>query len=213
MFKFKFNSKLRSKIAATLALAVVAVAVLMVMTLARTAFAGDDVFMDEGDGDFDSVPAASAAAPIAQAPMKKETAVPKAPASRPATPPVDQTEEIPVLTDDSAQPVAAPAPTEDPSAPAAADSKSKKAAKKKKSPAKKAAASALNDSAPAAKAAGSFVTTKEACPMMRSPASTGETMLTVKASKKIWVEDAGDEWVKAYNKAGEPGYVAKDCVQ
>jgi cytoskeletal protein RodZ len=201
----------KSKIFATFTLVMAAVAVLTVMTLARTAFAADDVFMDEGDGDFDSMPA-QAPAPVAQVPAKENTAVPKIAAPRPAAPELDSSDQIPLLTDDSSQPAATPAPTEDPSAPAAAEPKAKKASKKKKAAAKKAAATASSDERPAAKSAGSFVTTKEACPMMRSPASTGETMLTVKASKKIWVEDAGEGWVKAYNKAGEPGYVSKECV-
>ncbi len=204
----------KSKIVATFTLVIAAVAVLTVMTLARTAFAGEDVFMDEGDGDFDSMPAPPTAQPPAtEEPTKKQTAVPKIAAPRPAAPPGESSEQIPTLTDDSSQPEANPAPTVDPSAPLAAEPKEKKVSKKKKSPAKKAAASASNEEAPSAKVGGSFVTTKEACPMMRSPASTGETMLTVKASKKIWVEDAGEGWVKAYNKAGEPGYVAKECVE
>lgn len=177
-------------------------AVASIVTLAHPAFAaGDDVFMDEGDGDFDAVPTAPAAEP--------QVKVDKAPAPRAADPVVEPAQDVPMLSDDSAAPAPA-APTEDPAAPVAAQPKEKKAKKKKAE--KKAAKTAA--AAPAASGSGgSFVVTKEACPMMRSPASTGETMLTVKASKKIWVEDAGEGWVKGFNKAGEPGYISKDCVQ
>jgi hypothetical protein len=194
---------LKSKLFATLTLVFAAVAILSTMSIARTAFAaGDDVFMDEGDGDFDSMPAP---APQDEAPAQQEDAsVPKIAEPRPAAPAVEDSEEIPMLTDDSAAPAATPAPTEDSAQPEAA--KPKKHTKKKT-----ATKSASNDGG--FKAAGQFVVTKDACPMMRSPASTGETMLTVKAAKKIWVEDAGDGWVRAFNKAGEPGYVSKDCVE
>jgi outer membrane biosynthesis protein TonB len=207
----------KSKMLATLTLVFAAVALLTTMSVTRTAFASgsDDVFMDEGDGDFDSAPAPPVAQ-VEQKIKKENVAVQKAPEPRPASEPLESTDEIPVLTDDAS--AVTPAPTEDPAQPTAAQPKEKKA--KKKKPSKKSAVSASNDETPAVPSeepthkahGGSFVTTKDACPMMRSPASTGETMLTVKASKKIWVEDAGDGWVKAYNKSGEAGYVSKDCV-
>lgn len=191
----------KSKVLTSLTLFIAAAAFTSTLGFAKVAHAADndDVFMDEGDGDFDAPPVAAPPA------AKKEVKVEKAPAPRPAAPPVEAKEEVPTLTDDAA-PTIVP-PTEDPSAPAAAAPKEKKASKKKSE--KKASKTA---SAPVA-TGGSFVTTKEACPMMRTPASTGETMFTVKASKKIWVEDAGDGWVKGFNKAGEPGYLSKECLQ
>ena len=61
-------------------------------------------------------------------------------------------------------------------------------------------------------AGGQFVVTKNACPMMRSPASEGEPMLVIKSEKKIWVEKVDGNWVKGFNKAGEGGFIQKDCV-
>jgi hypothetical protein len=62
-------------------------------------------------------------------------------------------------------------------------------------------------------AKGLFVVTKEACAMTSEPAADGTVMLTVKSSKKIWVENVDDNFVRAFNKAGDPGYISKDCVQ
>lgn len=190
----------KSKAYATLTLILAAVAVLSTATIARNAYAaGDDVFMDEGNGDFDSMPApppqAEEKAPIASAPVAT-----KAPEPREALPTDSSQDQIPQLTDEAAQ----PSTPETAPAPAPTPTKVKKA--------KKAAKTADASPAPVA-AKGQFVTTKDACPMMRSPASTGETMITVKAARKIWVEDAGEGYYKAWNKAGEPGYVSKDCVQ
>lgn len=203
----------KSKLFASLTLLFAALAILTTMTVARSAYAaGDDVFMDEGDGDFDAMPAP----PKENAPHHEETAVPKVAAPQPAMNTEDAVhEEIPQLTDDSSAAQPAPAPTEEVAKPAT-DVKPKADKKKKKAKEKTAQVEtpAPTEAAAAPVAAkGQFVTTKDACPMMRSPASTGETMLTVKASKKIWVEDAGDGYWRAFNKAGEPGYVAKDCVQ
>jgi hypothetical protein len=63
------------------------------------------------------------------------------------------------------------------------------------------------------KSSGKFVVTKSECKMMRSPASEGEPMIVVKAEKKIWVENVDQNWVKGFNKAGDAGFIAKDCVQ
>ena len=60
---------------------------------------------------------------------------------------------------------------------------------------------------------GMFANTKQACPMLREPASESAKMITVKADRKIWVEEVDGSWVRAFNKAGEPGYVSKDCFQ
>jgi len=61
--------------------------------------------------------------------------------------------------------------------------------------------------------AGLFVRTKEPCPMLREPASDSPAMLTVKASRKIWVQEVDEDWVRAFNKAGEPGYLQRDCLE
>ncbi|HVK60584.1 MAG TPA: hypothetical protein VM432_03495, partial [Bdellovibrionales bacterium] len=82
-------------------------------------------------------------------------------------------------------------------------------------PKKKAAAPAA-PKAKAAKAAkagkGKFVVTKAACPAVREPASSDQ-VFTTGASRKIWVEEVDANWVRGYNKAGEPGYISTDCVE
>jgi hypothetical protein len=66
--------------------------------------------------------------------------------------------------------------------------------------------------APAGK--GQFVTTKEACAMLREPASDeGDKVGTTKANRKIWVENVDENWVKGFNKAGEAGFIKRDCVE
>jgi len=196
----------KSKLFSGLTLFFMILGIVSIITLVRTAHAEgtDDVFMDEGDGDFDAAPSAKKAPKLAVEPAKEAAPV--------AAPVIVDTPEAPLLVDDQATPAAA-SPTDDPAAPAAAAPKEKRAKKKalKKKRAEK-TASHTEDSGPAA-TGGSFVVTKEACPMMRTPASTGEPMLTIKPSKKIWVEQAGDGWVKGWNKAGEAGYIAKACVQ
>jgi hypothetical protein len=62
-------------------------------------------------------------------------------------------------------------------------------------------------------AGGAYMTTTDSCPMMRGPASVGAPMVVVKPAKKIWVEESDPAWVKAYNKAGEPGYLSKVCFK
>ncbi len=63
------------------------------------------------------------------------------------------------------------------------------------------------------KADGMFVVTQGPCKMSREPASDSEAIITVKASRKIWVENVDDSWVKGFNKAGTPGYISRDCVK
>lgn len=164
--------------------------VLLVCALASTSYgADDDVFLDEGSADFDSMPAA-VDEPVAEV-------------KEPTPPNPDQSEtEVPMLADDSADVVDTPVQAPVKAAPVK-KAKKEKVAKVVK-PAKRAKAVA---------AAGSFVTTTEACPMHRAPASTSETMLTLKPARKIWVEAAEEGWVKGFNKAGEPGYISRDCVK
>lgn len=140
----------------------------------------DDVFLDEGDGDFDAVPAVPAG--------KAETAQPAVPA------PAQPTAKVKKESAPKAKPAAVEAKKE---APAPAKPPAQKA-----KPAKSAEK----------KSAGIFVTTKSECPMHRAPASDSELMLTVKASKKLWVEEVDQEWVKGFNKAGEAGYISRECL-
>jgi hypothetical protein len=213
-----------------------------------SARANDDVFLDEGDGDFDSVPAlpkpakGSAAKPAKNESKSKKAAAAKpapqkAPASVAAPQAVEVPEpervEIPPAADEA--PVAEAQPADDlPTAEVVGESTHKKVvddtpaqqnvteqsapqeepkkaappkkqAKQAKAPAKKKSAMKL--------AQGVFVTTKEPCPMTREPASESAQMITVKAQKRIWVEEVDESWVRAFNKAGEPGYISRECVQ
>ncbi len=214
-----------------------------------SARANDDVFLDEGDGDFDSVPALpkpAKAAPAAkpaktESKGKKATAAKPAPQKAPASVAAPQAVEVPEPERveippavDEANPAEAqaendlptaevvgesthktvvddvpaqqnvteqPAPAEEPKKAASP----KKQAKQAKVPAKKKSGTKL--------AQGVFVTTKEPCPMTREPASESAPMITVKAQKRIWVEEVDESWVRAFNKAGEPGYISRECVQ
>lgn len=154
---------------------------------------GDDVFLDEGDGDFAAptapAPQAEAPAPVDSSPMGEEPAAP------PSSTLVEE------ATGDSSM----PSPAEMPEKPAKKSKKAVKPAVAKKAP-------KSHKVAKSKPGRGYFVTTKEACPMMREPASEGSQMITVRASKKIWVEEVDETWVRGFNKAGEPGYISRDCV-
>ena len=196
---------------------------------AAAAAAGNDVFLDEGDGDFDPAPSLNASsteavpgasgkkdAAKALSPSKQAAAtLPDADTSSPSgvtgAPPGASTGES---TEDSAASALStttepPAPTvvpqeEAPPAPEPQPKKSshsKHAAKEKKSKASKVASG------------GKFMTTKDSCPMMREPASEGSPMIVVKPSRRIWVELVDENWVRGFNKAGEPGYLSKECFQ
>lgn len=159
----------------------------------------DDVFRDEGSGDFEMPPmpptAAEPEAPTAK-PEKatkkdKKVAGPKAKTPEPAP---EAPTEPPVMAETDESHVPQPEPeAEEPAKPAKRASKA--VAKSGK------------------KAAGSFVTTREACPMLREPASEAPKLSTTGTNKKIWVEDVDQEWVRAFNKAGEAGYIKRDCVE
>jgi outer membrane biosynthesis protein TonB len=159
--------------------------------------ADDDVFLDEGNGDFDQMPIAPAQQPVAE----QQEPAPPVPEQAPSEP-------VPMLAEEPA------------TMPGMEQPSTEEAPVKKSSPKKEKKAKVARSEAPAPKktksassGGGKFVVTKDACPMMRSPASTAETMLTVKPSKKIWVEQAEDGWVKGFNKAGEAGYISTDCVE
>ena len=168
----------------SLALAVTISLLATTVTFVPThAFAEDeDVFIDEGDGDFDvmPIPPPEQAAQEKPAPKKEaKKAVVQAPA---------ETDEE--LADEAAQ----VAREEVPPPP----QKAKKVAAKKAAP---------------AGGKGLFVRTTDSCPMFRSPASEGEQMFVVKASKKIWVERAGDGWYNGWDKNGNEGYISADCAK
>ena len=132
---------------------------------------------------------------------------PSAAAESPAAPAPDFADQAPA---DTSSEVAAPsAPAEAPAEPVAPVKETKKPKAGKKAP--KVAVHHANDGEAHGKSM--FVNTKEACPMLREPAADGEKMLTVKAAKKIWVEEVDSSWVRAFNKAGEPGYVNRDCLE
>lgn len=144
----------------------------------------DDVFLDEGDGDFGSIPI----------PGTETTSNPEPPSS---------------FSDDSL--IAEPSASE-----SSSDSNDYEAPKAK--PSKKVKIAKQPAPAPVRKTVknsggGRFMTTKDSCQMRREPASEGETMITVKPYKKIWVEEVDQGWVRGFNKAGEPGYLNRDCFQ
>ena len=151
----------------------------------------DDVFIDEGDNDFELSLDASA-------PPAKSAATKKSVAKKPEAPvKVDEQKpeppSVPPPAPEKTAAVEMPAPVE--------EAKSKPAA-----------VATQKKSGPAKTARGVYVTTKEDCTMTREPASASVKMLTVKASRKLWVEEVDASWVKAFNKAGEPGFINRDCL-
>ena len=165
----------------------------------------DDVFVDEGDSDFEAIPVAKepeeSRSVEASAPVVDEPAV--------AASAEDQTDSVSVAAPDLASGESKEKSIDKP--------KRKKSAAPKKVVEKKAkravANSASSESGAKSLASGIYVVTKERCPMSREPASESPVVLTVKAEKKIWVEEVDGQWVRAFNKAGEPGYIQRDCVK
>jgi hypothetical protein len=225
----------------------------------KVVHADDDVFLDEGDGGFDTMAGPSGGEPtLADDPFASEApaskSVPKAaskvaaPAAKPAAKPVvaAQPAVVPTVPKSASKPaakpdvksvqVAQPAPVVKPEGKhhVAPEAKPAQAAQTAPAPAPAASASTVaqdeavpfpreeqtqETSAPKAKkhydkyAGGAYMTTTDSCPMMRGPASVGAPMVVVKPAKKIWIEESDPAWVKAYNKAGEPGYLSKDCFK
>jgi hypothetical protein len=201
----------------------------------RAAGSGDDVFLDEGDGDFGAPPGTPSASPKGGAAAKAPGAEPSSPvadavpltppASTAATAPADVT--APATATAEEPPGNALGASEEPAAPSAETptAPSEPAAPKKSSHSAKQASHAHKEktkhehghetSGKAAKTSssgkGTFMTTKDSCPMMREPASDGAPMIVVKPARKIWVEKVDKDWVRGFNKAGEPGYLSKDC--
>jgi len=156
---------------------------------AETGF-GEEVFIDEADGDFD--PLSVLPSDLVSQELEAELSAAE----------VRETAE---------DPLAAPAPAVKP---APAKPAKKKAATAESEKIKPAADKKSRKPASVSQVGvGHFVRTKDACPMLRQPASDSEEMLTVKPAKKIWVEDVDANWVKAFNKEGEPGFIQKDCLE
>lgn len=98
-------------------------------------------------------------------------------------------------------------------------SKSEKAKSKKISDAKKAGKKKSADKAgkKARKVAsikyagGQYVTTSRECAMESAPGA-GDSIGQTKASRKLWVEDAGDNgYWKVYSKSGQAAYLSRSC--
>lgn len=155
----------------------------------------DDVFLDEGDADFDTMPIPPTDKSAAEIEVPQQ-----APVSSPAAAQVfDELEEP--HTDDAGFPAVG---QEEEVAPAPAPKPVKKAVKKKTPKPKRKKASISNSP-------GRFMVTISDCPMLREPGAEGELMLTVRSSRKIWTEEVDPSWVRAYNKSGEAGYLSRDC--
>lgn len=197
------------------------------IVLSTNVFAEDDVFVDEGDGDFDTMPAApqtEPSAPVAQQPaapapdmsaveeelatptIVEEKAEPAAPAA--STEPAASSEDL--FADEDTTPAAAevakPAKIEKKMATQKVVKKTVKAAK----PEKKVAAKSKSKFTKKGK--GYFAFTNGTCKLKRAPASTkslGETA----ASKKIWVEDVDTKWVKVWNRDGKEAFLSRDCLK
>jgi len=57
-----------------------------------------------------------------------------------------------------------------------------------------------------------FRTTSGDCKMHKSPSASSPVLLTVAGARKLWVEERGDGWVKAFRKSGH-GYLSRDCFE
>ena len=172
--------------------------------------AGEEVFLDEGDGDFATVPKTASAeknveTKTAQAEQKPETDFKKTEAEAGADPEtLAPKPEAKKATATHAQksapatkPVAAKAPT--PTAKVAKASTNTSARK----PASVSAATGV----------GGFVETTRSCPMLRAPASTDEPVSFTKFPRKVWSEKMPDGWFKVFAKSGEAAYIAPDCAK
>ncbi len=193
------------------------------IVVSTSVFAEDDVFVDEGDGDFDT----SMPAPAKTEEKKTEPAAPVAQKAEPA-PDMSVVEEelaTPTIVEEKTD---APVPTnedifadEEPETkPVVKEDKPVKKAVEKKVATKKVVEKKVAKAAPKAKKVakaskkgkGYFAWTADTCKLQRAPASTkslGETA----ASKKIWVEDYDEKFVKVWNKAGEEAFLARECLK
>ena len=194
---------------------ILSAATVAVIPHASAAGTGDDVFMDDGEGDFDSVPVPSSAPkkggtthqadalPAPSSAVGDEASAVMGGDAAPAP-----SVEAPTVAHEAAPDMSTPV-VEDmaPVAPEAAPKTSHKSSKASH----QATHSTPHKKASSKVAAGKFLMTKDSCEMHREPASESAKMITVKASRKIWTEDVDSNWVRAYNKTGEPGFISKDC--
>lgn len=186
---------------------------------------GDEVFLDEGDGDFDPLPAGARASKPSPGRVEEKPSVAEAPAVKNVSPkeemPKTETAKEVVSKTESPGPERVVEQSLPERAPKAKSAKKEKLARNepKMKPAvqKQASKSEITKTRKPASlekaAQGSYVVTREPCPMKREPASEGASMLTVKAGKRVWIEEVDAEWVRAFNKAGEPGYLNRNCLK
>ncbi|MCM2281956.1 MAG: hypothetical protein NDI61_08940 [Bdellovibrionaceae bacterium] len=175
----------------------------------------DDVFLDDG-GMIETPPEADAAA-AATSPEGEGGEPVALPESEPD--PMD----VPPPTEPAKVAQPAPEPEEDDSvdepAPQAKPKAKVQQAKKAKEPVEKVtekvAAKPKAKSAKTSRKVASkegFRTTKAECEMHKSAAADSPVLITVAASRKLWVEEHNEEWVKAFRKTGH-GFISRDCFE
>lgn len=167
----------------------------------RAAESSDDVFLDEGDSDFDPLPIPSAderaVDGFAETPSAEE---PDSKSQVSAKKEKQETFETPMQRElFSDEPVAEGLHKDKTSE----DTKSARTSKKE--------AAAKNKRGAAS--AGQFLVTKTSCPMLKDPKEGSQAMLTVSPGRKLWVENAETGWVRGFNRAGEPGYINRNCFE
>lgn len=168
-----------------------------------------DVFLNEGEGDFDTSPLPPDEATSALPSDSGATANTDPWASSPSTPAADNSkdQDSPLTSDggvaSTPEPeIINPVVDESPNEVAGASEEHEPSSKKMKHNASHATKKAN---------AGKFAVAKDNCPMMRKPASAGSPMLVVKKSRKVWVENVNSHWLRGYNSSGKPGYLNKSC--
>lgn len=175
----------------------------------------DSVFFDEGDGDFDPVPSASQTKPVSRPAESTDAAVGSSPEAgaggesapdeknheRPAHNPKIGKKSKKTLKQEPAH----GADTEIGEPSANFETGNKNASNAGGQAAKKAKAGKGD--------AGIFVTTKAVCPIRREPASESQPISKTRATRKIWVQKVDEQWVRAFVKSGEAGYISTDCLE
>jgi hypothetical protein len=170
---------------------------------AETPKKSEDVFIDEGDGDFEAVPMAPKKPSATKSLNQKVPSEPKMESTPSPTPKVTTSEGASVDSAASAE-SASQSETSEPKESARPEPKAaieaREKGKKKKEKVEKAAA-------------GLYVKTKIECPMRKEPNAESEQIATTKAPRRIWVQKVDDHWVKAFTKSGEPGYLNTECFE
>jgi len=170
-----------------------------------------DVFLDDGGFEDLAEPEPTAAAPAeggeTSVAAPTETSAPTDEPGGEATAPSDtNVVETPAIE----QPVkdVAPKPAKKP---AKAKSMAEKKSNKSKAAKNKLAKNRSKKSRGVASKEG-FRLLKADCEMHESPSSDSPVLLTVKGSRKLWVENQGDGWLKGFRKSGH-GYMSEDCFR